>query len=147
MNPTKKARIILSYKLLGASADNKKVFKLIVRKDPYNANMIKIYDPFCSYDHKQCTTLDLMIKGEKYFGEKNIQTFIDNGGCTAKTLKRMEYVGNIIEHLPNRRYSMTPEERMVSDYFDGLMYNDLRQREMERNQQLNTVEVTEYGVD
>ena len=49
-------RVGLSYKFLGASADNKKVFKLIARKDPYNANMIKVYNPD---DHKQYTTLDL----------------------------------------------------------------------------------------
>ena len=49
----KDARIALSYQLLGASADNKKVFKLIARKDPYNANMIKVYNPD---DHKQYTT-------------------------------------------------------------------------------------------
>ncbi len=143
----KEARVILSYALLGASADNKEIFEFIAQKDPYNANRIKAYDPLCYFDHKKRTTLDLMISHEKYFGEENIQTFIDNGGCTAKTLKKMKYIGNIIEHLPNRRYSMTPEERMASDHFDRLTYATFRRIEMERNQRLNIPELTEPDVD
>jgi hypothetical protein len=155
----KEARVILSYKLLGASIDNKEIFELIAQKDPYNANMIEIDNPFSIQiydpvsgdvymdDYKKYTTLDLMIKDKKYFGEENVQTFVDNGGYTAKTLERMKYIGNIIEHLPNRRYSMTPRERMESDHFDRLTYNTLRQREMERNQQFNIPEVTEPDVD
>jgi hypothetical protein len=87
-----------------------------------------------------------MIDREKYFRKNNIQTFIDHGGCSAKTLDAMEYVGNIFDHLP-RRGSMTSQERMASEHCDRLMLNRLRQKEMERNRQPNVIEVTEPDVD
>jgi hypothetical protein len=137
----KEKRVILSYKLLGASVGNKDIFEFIAQQDPYNANRISIYNPFDGYDVEERTTLDFMIADKKYFGEENIQTFIHNGGCTAETLKQMKYIGNIIEHLPSRRNSMTPEEREASNFFDRRVYNILRQREMERNQQPTEPEV------